>query len=236
MVCHVPTNDVNSATRNPYTKVIFVSFPPLMLQHLRDSDPILSSAIERVINHIGELEIESASDAATPHAHFVALCGIVAGQQLSTHVARVIRERLNTHFGADFSPEKVAATDHETLRGLGLSGAKARTLHALAAHVIAGNLQIEQLEKLSDAEISREIIAVKGLGPWSADMFLMFHLHRSDVLPVGDLGIREAVRRLYVLDERPNAEKLGEIAEFWRPHRTLASRYLWRWLDVKIAN
>ena len=206
-----------------------------MLQHLRDSDPILAGAIERVIEHLGALDEPGAADAATPDDHFVALCGIVAGQQLSTHVARAIRARLTAHFGADFSPQTVAATDHETLRSLGLSGAKARTLHALAAHVIAGNLQMAQLEQLSDAEIAREIVAVKGLGPWSADMFLMFHLHRLDVLPVGDLGIREAARRLYDLDERPDAAKLSAIAESWRPHRTLACRYLWRWLDVKVA-
>ncbi len=199
-----------------------------MLQLLRQSDPILAAAIERVIAHFGALD-ESASDSDD---HFVALCGIVAGQQLSTHVARSIRARLTAHFGADFTAQNVAATDHETLRSLGLSGAKARALHALAAHIIAGNLQIAQLEKLSDEEIAREVTAVKGLGPWSADMFLMFHLGRPDVLPVGDLGIREAARRLYDLDERPDAARLGEIAEKWRPNRTLACRYLWRWLDV----
>ena len=207
-----------------------------MLQQLRRSDPILDRAIARVIEHLGALDETPAPNAATPGAHFVALCGIVAGQQLSTHVARAIRGRLESHFSAEFSPEKVAATQHETLRALGLSGAKARTLHALAAHIIAGHLQIEHLENLSDAEIAREIVAVKGLGPWSADMFLMFHLNRPDILPVGDLGIREAVRRLYDLAERPDAARLSEIAEAWRPHRTLACRYLWRWLDVKVAD
>ena len=207
-------------------------------QTLSQSDPILAAAIARVVEHLGALdEMPASSDAATapanPRAHFVALCGIVAGQQLSTQVARAIRGRLEAHFGAEFSPEKVAATAHEILRGLGLSGAKTRALHALAAHIIAGNLQIEHLKTLSDAEIAREIVAVKGLGPWSADMFLMSHLNRPDVLPVGDLGIREAVRRLYDLDERPDAAELSEIAELWRPHRTLACRYLWRWLDVK---
>ncbi len=204
-------------------------------QQLSNRDPILAGAIERVIENIGALDGAPAPESVAPGAHFVALCGIVAGQQLSTHVARAIRGRLEAHFGADFSPEKVAATDHEVLRGLGLSGAKARALHALAAHVSAGHLQVAQLERLSDAEIAREIVAVKGLGPWSADMFIMGHLQRPDVLPVGDLGIREAVRRLYDLDERPDAAKLTEIAEAWRPQRTLACRYLWRWLDAKVA-
>lgn len=202
------------------------------LQQLCKSDPILADAIESVIAQLGALDVVPYE--ATPHDHFVALCGIIAGQQLSTHVARAIRSRVESHFGADFSPQAVLETDHETLRSLGLSGAKARTFHALAAHIIDGNLQISELEKLSDEEIAREIVAVKGLGPWSADMFLMFHLHRPDILPVGDLGIREAARRLYDLDERPDAAKLTAIAENWRPHRTLACRYLWRWLDIKI--
>lgn len=198
-------------------------------QKLCQSDPILAAAIERVTQNIGALS----EDTATPPDHFVALCGIVAGQQLSTHVARVIRLRLETHFGADFSPQSVAATEHETLRTLGLSGAKARTLHALAAHIIDGNLQTSALGKMSDEEIAREIIVVKGLGPWSADMFLMFHTDRPDVLPVGDLGIRKAIQKLYQLPELPTPSEMEEIAEPWRPHRTLACRYLWRYLDLK---
>ena len=189
---------------------------------LRQCDPILAAAIEKV----GPLEARENSN----ETHFAALCGIVIGQQLSTHVARAIRARFLAHFET-LTPDAVAQTDIETLRGLGLSGAKTRALGALAAHIMDGQLQIERLETLSDEEVAREIVAVKGLGPWSADMFLMFHLNRPDVLPVGDLGIREAARRLYHLDERPDAARLTQIAEQWRPQRTLACRYLWRWLD-----
>ena len=191
-------------------------------RQLSDSDPILGAVIER----FGPLETR-----APDEDHFAALCRIVVGQQLSTTVARAIWTRVVATFDGPPSPARIAAATHDALRAPGLSGAKARTLHALAAHIGAGHLQITQLETLSDAEITREIVAVKGLGPWSADMFLMFHLGRPDVLPVGDLGIREAARRLYDLDERPDAARLTEIAEKWRPHRTLASRYLWRFLD-----
>ena len=201
-------------------------------QILSQRDPILGAAIARVNEHLGALE----EDTRAEENHFVALCHIVAGQQLSTHVARAIRNRLSAHFGADFSPVTVAKTEHETLRNLGLSGAKARTLHALAAHIQGGNLQISQLETLSDEEIAREIVAVKGLGPWSADMFLMFHTNRTDVLPVGDLGIRKAIQKLYELPALPTPDEMISIAEPWRPHRTLACRYLWRWLDLKIAD
>ena len=135
------------------------------------SDPILAAAVAKVAQHFGALDAEVAgvnagADTRDNEDHFVALCGIVAGQQLSTSAARAIRTRLAAHFGSDFSPAIVAQTPHETLRGLGLSGAKARTLHALAAHVLDGNLQIARLEQLSDEEIAREIVAVKGLGPW----------------------------------------------------------------------
>lgn len=193
------------------------------LEHLLAADPILAAAIERV----GPLE----DDSSRPEGHFTALCRIIVGQQLSVAVARAIWNRVETHFGPDFTPDAVLKTEAETLRPLGLSGAKARSLLALAQHVEDGKLQIEKLESLPNEEIVREVVAVKGLGPWSADMFLMFHLKRPDILPVGDLGIREAIKRLYSLEERPDAAKMEEIAEPWRPYRTLASRYLWRSLD-----
>lgn len=104
-------------------------------------------------------------------------------------------------------------------------------LRSLAEHVTSGELELERLDELSDADVTAELIAVKGLGPWTADMFLMFHLERPDVLPVGDLGIRRAVERAYGLPELPDAGELTRIAEPWRPHRTLACRYLWRSLD-----
>jgi DNA-3-methyladenine glycosylase II len=195
------------------------------LQHLQSSDPILAAVIDR----IGPLE----PSCPIPEAHFSALCHIVTGQQLSVAVARAIRGRVEAHFGDNFTPNAVLETSEEELKKLGLSNAKAHTFHALASHIQAGQLQINRLESLSDEEIAREIVAVKGLGPWSADMFLMFHLCREDVLPVGDLGIREAMKRLYGLETRPLPQKMEEISAPWRPYRTLASRYLWRALDGK---
>lgn len=193
------------------------------LQHLRNCDPILAALIDK----IGPLD----TPCPIPEAHFSALCHIVTGQQLSVAVARAIKGRVEAHFGENFTPDAVLQTPEAQLKTLGLSSAKARTFHALAGHILAGGLQIDRLESLSDQEIAREIVAVKGLGPWSADMFLMFHLGREDVLPVGDLGIREAMKRLYGLETRPLPQKMEEIAAPWRPFRTLASRYLWRALD-----
>lgn len=164
--------------------------------------------------------------------HFAALCHIIIGQQLSVASARAIRGRFEAHFGTQPSPAKVRELPEENVKPLGLSAAKARYLRSLAAHVEEGHLEITKLEALSEDEIRAEIVAVNGLGPWSADMFLMFHLNREDVLPVGDLGIREAMRRLYGLDARPTPAQMEDISQPWRPYRTLACRYLWAFLDL----
>jgi DNA-3-methyladenine glycosylase II len=193
------------------------------LQHLQNSDPILAAAIEKV----GPLE-----ERGDAESHFHALCRIVVGQQLSVAVARAIWNRVVGHFGDDFTPKAVASMSAEDGKSVGLSRMKTIYLQSLATHILGGKLEIERLETLPDEEIKNEIVAVKGLGPWSADMFLMFQLDREDILPVGDLGIREAIKRLYNLDERPDAAKMEEIAEPWRPYRTLASRYLWRSLEL----
>lgn len=193
------------------------------LQHLQNADARWTAIIERV----GILP----EPCPIPEAHFSALARIIVGQQLSVTVARSIWNRVETHFGDGLSPAAVLETDIESLRKLGLSAAKARTMHALAAHVQGGQLEIERLETLSDEEIAREIVAVKGLGPWSAQIFLMFHMNRPDVFPVGDLGIREAMKRFFALEARPDAAQMEQLSASWRPHRTLAARYLWKWLD-----
>ena len=191
---------------------------------MRACDAALAGAIERV----GELEVRAPSE-----DHFAALCGIIIGQQLSVASARAIRARFDAHFGAAPDPAEVGAMSDETAKSLGLSGAKGRYLRNLAEHVAEGKLELARLETLPDDAIRAEIVAVKGLGPWSADMFLMFHLQKEDILPVGDLGIQEAMRRLYALEARPGPAAMERIAAPWRPHRTLACRYLWRFLDVR---
>ena len=113
----------------------------------------------------------------------------------------------------------------------GLSRAKVVALRSLAEHVLAGELQIAKLEDLPDEEVMRELVAVKGIGEWTAHMFLMFTLHRADVLPTGDQGIRNAVKQAYGLDAVPLPDALIELAEPWRPYRTRACEYLWRCLD-----
>ena len=133
--------------------------------------------------------------------------------------------------GAGTRTTPVASTDAEELRGVGLSRAKAAYLRSLAEHVIEGELELDRLNELPDEEVIAQLTAVKGLGPWTAHMFLIFHLRRPDVLPVGDLGVRRAVQLAYGMEDLPPAAELERIAEPWRPYRSLASLYLWRSLD-----
>jgi DNA-3-methyladenine glycosylase II len=162
--------------------------------------------------------------------HYGALVRSITGQQLSVLAARAIYGRLTTRFGGRApTPQEILADDPEELRAAaGLSRAKVGYLRSLAEHVLSGELELERLDALEDEEVIAELTAVKGLGLWTAQMFLMFHLDRPDVLPVGDLGIRRAIERAYGLDGLPDAATMEVIAAPWRPHRTLACRYLWR--------
>ena len=168
-----------------------------------------------------------------PDDHYGALVRAIVGQQLSVLAARAIYGRLTDRFGGrPPTPQEILADDPEELRAAaGLSRAKTSFLRSLAEHVLSGELELERLGELSEEEVIAELTAVKGIGRWSADMFLMFHLERPDVLPVGDLGIRRAFERAYGLPDLPEAPEMERIAEPWRPHRTLACRYLWRSLQ-----
>ena len=165
--------------------------------------------------------------------HYGALVRSITGQQLSVLAARAIYTRLTARFdGRPPTPAEILADDPEALRAAaGLSRAKVGYLRSLAEHVLSGELELERLDALSDDDVIAELVAVKGLGLWTAHMFLMFHLERPDVLPVGDLGIRRAIERAYGLEGLPDAATMEQIAEPWSPHRTLACRYLWRSLD-----
>lgn len=162
--------------------------------------------------------------------HYGALVRSIVGQQLSVKAARAIYGRLLERYGGrPPTPEEVLAEDHEEMRAAaGLSRAKVSFLRSLAEHVRDGRLELARLGEMPDDEVIAELVAVKGLGTWTAHMFLMFHLEREDVLPVGDLGIRRAIERAYSLPQLPIAAEIEAIAQQWRPYRSLACRYLWR--------
>ena len=197
------------------------------VDHLREADDTLAS----VIDAHGPLDLE-ARVRGRPAEAYGALVRSIVGQQLSVKAARSIYGRVEEHFGGRTpTPEELLAADQDALRACGLSRAKVTYLRSLAEHVISGELELERLDGLGDEEVAREITAVKGLGQWTADMFLIFHLGRPDVLPVGDLGVRRAVERLYGLEALPSGEELEALGERWRPYRSLASLYLWESLD-----
>jgi len=199
------------------------------IAHLRASDPTLKALIDEIgVDGLGDPR------AGRPNDHYGALVRSIVGQQLSTKAARSIYGRLTDRFGGRTpTPAEVLADDPDELKAAaGLSRAKVSFLRSLAEHVIEGSLELERLDDLPDEQVIAELVAVKGLGTWSAHMFLMFHLGRPDVLPTGDLGIRRAVMNRYSLRKLPDPKRLEKIAKPWIPHRTLACRFLWRSLDA----
>ena len=161
-----------------------------------------------------------------------ALARAIVGQQLSTKAAKSIWEKLQGQFGGETpDPKSLLRKRSQTLRKAGLSSAKVEFLQDLARRVADGTLDLARLRDLPDEDVIAELLEVKGIGRWTGEMFLIFHLARPDVVSTGDLGIRRAVQTAYGMDELPGPHELERIADEWRPHRTLASLYLWRSLD-----
>jgi DNA-3-methyladenine glycosylase II len=187
--------------------------------------------LRRVMEEQGPIhpEVDRRGSRTDPYE---ALARAIVGQQLSTKAAASIWAKLLDQFGGDTpTPEQILRKRRPTLRKAGLSNAKVEFLRDLAAHVKDGRLDLQRLAKLPDEDIIAELIEVKGVGQWTAEMFLIFHLGRPDVVSVGDLGIRRAVQIAYGMKDLPGPEELEKLADGWRPHRTLACLYLWRSLD-----
>jgi DNA-3-methyladenine glycosylase II len=210
---------------------VAVRATPKVVAALAAADPVM----ERLIEEHGaivrrELRGERRGDA------YGALLRSIVGQQLSTKAASTIYGRMLELFGGHApTPKQLRAADPDKIRAAGLSRPKIKYLRDLAQHVEDGTLELDRLDELSDEKIIEELTAVKGIGEWSAHMFLMFHLGRPDVLPVGDQGIRNAVKAQYRLRKPPDAKRLEKIAKPWRPYRTLACLYLWSSLDNRPA-
>lgn len=165
---------------------------------------------------------------------FSALVRTITAQQISTKAAATIHGRLVALMPDTIAtPDALVTLTDDQLRQAGLSRQKSAYLRDLGAKVTSGELPIHSLHELTDEEVIQAIVKVKGLGRWSAEMFLMFRLRRPDVLPVDDLGIVTAIQRLYRLRKKPKADRLRKIAEPWRPYRTVACWYLWRSLENK---
>jgi DNA-3-methyladenine glycosylase II len=197
---------------------------PRQLAALKASD----AKMARLINATEPVDTKAWRRARPLGDPFSVLVYSIIGQQISGYAARAIAGRLTDRFdGRMPSPTELLSLDPADLKSVGLSGRKVEYVRSLAEHIISGELQVDHLEKLSDDEVRAQITASRGLGRWTADMFLLINLERPDVLPIGDLGIRSAVQRLYRLDHLPTPGEVDTIGEKWRPNRSLASLYLW---------
>jgi len=186
--------------------------------------------LRKIIDRVGPCKLAPRRD------YFVALCKSIYAQQVSTTVARVLFERFKSHFPRRRpTPKLVHAllTGHEdSFRACGLSRQKRKYLIDLSKHFMDGRIATRKLASLDDEQLIEALVNVQGIGRWTAEMFLIFVLNRPDVLPVDDLGIREGFKRFYKLPERPNAKQMQQIAEPWRPWRSVATWYLWRGLSI----
>lgn len=167
--------------------------------------------------------------AAQRSDHFSALVRAIVFQQLSTKAASTIYSRMVALLpSGDLTPQALAALSDDQLRTAGISRQKGGYLRDLCTKVLAGDVPLDDLEHMTDEDVIQSLIKIKGIGRWSAEMFLMFRLHRPDVLPVGDLGIMNAVMKVYRMRKKPSPERLLRLGEAWRPYRSVASWYLWR--------
>lgn len=193
------------------------------LSHLASSDP----AMARLVQERGPLQLTPTDE------YFFTLVDSIASQQLSSKAAATIVSRIRALLPEDEppAPDAVLALSDESLREAGLSWKKVSYIKDLAQRVHSGELDLAHIAQMDDEEIIKALVAVKGIGRWTAEMFLIFSLARPDVLAVDDYGIQVAMKRLYNLDDLPKPAPMREIAEPWRPYRSYASLYLWRSLD-----
>lgn len=192
------------------------------LIHLSSSDSIM----EKLISRFGPLEFR-------PHQQdlFAEIVDSIISQQLSGKVARVIYSRFEALFpGKKVNPEFALKIDDGKMRAIGVSWAKVKYIKDLAQKTLDGTLKLHLLNKMRDEEVIEHLVQVKGIGPWTAQMILMFSLDRPDILPLNDLGIQKAFEKLYKV-KMGNQKKMIKVAEKWQPYRTIACRYLWKSLD-----
>ncbi|MEO7157378.1 MAG: DNA-3-methyladenine glycosylase [Vicinamibacterales bacterium] len=193
-------------------------------RHLMKTDPKLSLIIKR----IGRCELY----AVAPRDAFEALCMSIASQQLSVKAAATIFGRFCDLFANHKpTPVLVMTLTDDQIRAVGFSRPKASFIKDLASHVLEGRLDLKGLKRQPDDEVMRQLVAVKGIGRWTAEIFLMFRLGRMDIFPADDLGLMNAVHRAYGLRKRPDAKRLREMGEAWSPYRSVAAWYLWQSLS-----
>jgi DNA-3-methyladenine glycosylase II len=192
------------------------------VKHLRTADPVMREVIRRA----GPFALKLKRD------RFQALVYSILSQQISTSAAAAVRRKFHELLGQEgLTPQRVSSLTLDELRTAGLSRQKASYVHDLAEHVHTGTLPLNRIARLPDDEVIESLVEVKGIGVWTAHMFLIFSLGRLDVLPHGDYGVRSAIQKLYNLEELPDRQTCHRIAEPWRPYASIASWYCWRSLE-----
>ncbi len=186
---------------------------------LIELDPTLKPIFAKT--KIVEFELES--------DHFLALVSAIVSQQLSGKVAQAIYKKVDAFFSGEITPEKILAADIEDMRKLGLSYRKAEYIKSIATHVMDGTVRFDTLDEMSDEDIIEMLVKIKGIGRWSAEMFLMFALGRPNVFSSGDFGLRKALSMLY--GEEISVDKANELSLKWDPYKTVVAYYLWRFLE-----
>jgi DNA-3-methyladenine glycosylase II len=194
------------------------------IRHLICADARIAELIKRV----GAYTLELRTD------YFVTLTRSIIGQQLSAKVARVIWQRFVELCG-QVRPERVLALDEQSLQGVGFSRSKVCYIRDLAQKVLDGTLDLETISSQSDEEIIKALVQVKGIGKWTAEMFLIFSLGRPDILALDDVGIQRAVKWLYGLSGPPKGDVLKQYGEVWKPYRSIASFYLWEAINLNLV-
>ena len=193
------------------------------MDHLTKND----KKLRQVIRNVGPFKIKLEKN------RFAMLVRSVASQQLSTKVARTIYGRLNELVQQNLTPISIDALSVTSIRSAGLSERKAQCIKSLASHILEEEIPLQNIGRFNNEEIITRLTIVKGIGEWTAQMFLIFSLGRLDVLPHGDLGVRSGIQKIYSLDELPGKQIIYEIAECWHPYAGIACWYCWRYLELE---
>lgn len=194
-----------------------------IINHFKKVDPILAAVIDKV-----EIEMR-----VLPTNYFLTLCDAIISQQLSEKAGATIYGRFEALFGGgEITPEKILKVHEDTYRSVGMSYAKARFVRSLAQSVLNRDIDLDSLPALSNEEVIATLTKLKGIGPWTAEMFLMFTLGREDVFSYGDLGLKRAIQKLYAFAGVPTPAQIEKIEKKWSPYRTYACRILWKSLSI----
>jgi DNA-3-methyladenine glycosylase II len=194
------------------------------IHHLKENDPVLAT----IIDQVGAVKL------VYREPSFQSLVRAIAYQQLHGKAAKAIYDRFTAAAGGTLTPDSVLALTEDQMRACGLSKQKLAYIRDLAAKTLSRDVVFEDLPQMTDGDVIEHLTRVKGIGEWSAQMFLMFALRRENVMPTGDYGIRAAIKKAYRKRAMPKPKEMLRLAKKWEPYRTLACYYLWRSLDVDV--